>query len=87
MLGPLVAPGSGLTGFLEDYIPYMHKFGKRHDDFVDACTKQNIPDPIINIPSMPPVFLQSLIKDTTGSLGNFYNNMGATPNNPFDGDF
>ena len=59
--GTIVPVGKGeIGGFLDDYGPAWHTTGYYHDAFVGAATRIGIPDVIINIPTIPIVYLFSV---------------------------
>ena len=57
--------------FIEDYVPGMHDFGYIHDGIVRDLRKNNLPDWLVNIPTMP-------IASTASILGNLFGH-GYTP--------
>ena len=63
-----VYPGGGVGGFLDDYGPAWHTTGYYHDALVDAATGMGIPDVIINIPTIPIVYVFSVGVETGNSL-------------------
>ena len=47
---------------LEDYVPAMHRFGMVHDTLVhNLVVGAGIPDPIANIPTMPPAYIAAIV--------------------------
>jgi RHS repeat-associated protein len=63
--GTIVPPGGKIGTAIEKHVASGWEFGKKHDKFVDKAKQCKIPDPIINIPSMVPVYLYSVIKDNS----------------------
>jgi RHS repeat-associated protein len=63
--GTIVPPGGGVGTLIEARVGSGWEFGKKHDEFVGKATQCGIPDLIINIPSMIPVYLYSIAKDLT----------------------
>ena len=60
--GTIVPPGGTISSIIQDNIAYGWQFGYEHDNFVDKYG-QCLPDLIVNIPSMPPVYIYTLIKE------------------------
>lgn len=61
--GTIVTPGGSIGTFIENHVGSGWEFGNKHDAFVDKATRCGVPDPIINVPSMVPVYVYSIIKD------------------------
>ena len=61
--GTIVPPGGTTGTFIEQHVGSGWEFGNKHDQFVDSMTRWGIPDPLINIPSMLPVYLYSIGSD------------------------
>ena len=55
--GTLVEPGEWLGKFIEDYVPAMHTLGIFHDQLVDMGVSVGLPDWLINIPTMPGMYV------------------------------
>jgi RHS repeat-associated protein len=53
----LVRPGEGVGKILEDYVPAMHTLGEFHDALVDMGLELGLPDWLINISTMPGVYI------------------------------
>ena len=49
-------PNQGIFGFIEDYVPFGHNFGKYHDYMNRNLNEIGIPDEIHNIVTMPLAF-------------------------------
>ncbi len=76
---PLVSPGTGIGKFIDDSIPAGHTFGTNHDTFVTFLTGNGLPESVVNIPSMPPVYIFSLgqeVVNVATYLGNNVNVIG-----------
>lgn len=61
--GTIVPPGGKTGTMIENNVGSGWEFGNKHDQFVDKLTDLGIPDPLINIPSMLPVYLYSIGSD------------------------
>jgi hypothetical protein len=61
--GTIIPPGGRMGSGIEKHVGSGGQFGKDHDGFVDGAKKCGIPDPLINIPSMLPVYLYTITKD------------------------
>ncbi len=59
--GTIVEPGGLLGKVIEDNLASGYNFGKAHDKFVGCFPKEL--DPLINIPSMVPIFLGQSVYD------------------------
>lgn len=68
--GTLVRPGKDIGRFLEDYVPAMHTMGKFHDALVDMGLELDWPDLLINIPTMPGVYIIAVEAELLNSLSN-----------------
>ena len=69
--GSLIEPGPKGNGrFLEDYVPAMHTMGTFHDALVDMGLELGLPDLLINIPTMPGVYIIALEAELLNSLSN-----------------
>ena len=56
--------GPGVGSFIDDYVPAGHTFGTNHDAFVELMVDQiGIPDVMVNIPSMPPIYIFSVVQE------------------------
>jgi RHS repeat-associated protein len=67
--GTPVEPGGGVSVFIEQKVPAGYTFGTMHDAFVGAATSIGIPDAVINIPSMIPVYAVALGTEVLRALG------------------
>jgi hypothetical protein len=70
--------------FIEKYVPAGHTFGKNHDFFVDVYVKEiGAPDWLVNIPSMPGIYVMSLVQEIwntpTGILNKIYDTKVPVP--------
>jgi hypothetical protein len=61
--GTIVEPGGAIGTYIEQNVGSGWEFGKNHDRFVDKATACGMPDPVVNIPTMLPVYLYSIAKD------------------------
>ena len=61
--GTVVPSGGRLGTFIQDHVGSGWEFGNNHDQLVGTVTDWGVPDPIINIPSMLPVYLYSIASD------------------------
>ncbi|MCV2218108.1 RHS repeat-associated core domain-containing protein [Thauera sp. Sel9] len=52
----IVPPGGVISDFIERFVPAGYSFGDLHDRFVDEARSFGLPDWLINIPSMPPMY-------------------------------
>lgn len=68
--GTLVRPGKDIGKFLEDYVPAMHTLGRFHDTLVDMGLELGLPDLLINIPTMPGVYIIAVEAELRRSLFN-----------------
>jgi hypothetical protein len=64
----LVAPGKGIGKFIDDYIPAGHTFGTIHDEVVDTLHHGGLPDLMINIPTMPIMYLLAIVAELDNSV-------------------
>jgi len=55
--GTLVEQGKGIVKFIEDYVPAMHTLGTFHDQLVDMGLAVGLPDWLINVPTMPGMYV------------------------------
>jgi RHS repeat-associated protein len=63
-----VAPGKGIGKFIDDYVPAGHTFGSLHDALVDMGLEAGLPDWLINIPTMPGVYVLAVGTEIDNSL-------------------
>ncbi len=63
-------PGKDIGKFLEDYVPAMHTLGRFHDTLVDMGLELGLPDLLINIPTMPGVYIIAVEAELRRSLFN-----------------
>lgn len=61
--GTIVPPGRWIGKVIDDYAPGGHTFGNRHDAFVGKMQDIGVPDFLINIPSMPFVFVEAEVEE------------------------
>ena len=82
---PVVYPGGGVGGFIDKYAPAGHVFGARHDKFVEYATdKLGLPDVLVNIPSMIPMYPMSIVQETINTpVGIFNKILGSQVGVPF----
>lgn len=66
-----VPPGGAISRFIEDRVPAGRTFGDLHDGFVDAATSVGIPDAVVNIPSMIPMYAVAIGTEALRTLGIF----------------
>lgn len=67
--GTIIEPGpNGMGSFIDDYVPAGHTFASMHDNFVGKMTKTGVPDWLVNIPSMVPIYYNAVQKETLNSL-------------------
>jgi len=72
----IVPPGGVVGRFLEDKVPAMHTFGVLHDYFVGYMTeKKNMPDFVVNFPSMPIIYGVAFFYELSNSVGDLINYM------------
>ncbi len=67
--GTPVPPGGTISEFVEQSVPAGYTFGQLHDAFVGVATEAGVPDSMINIPSMLPVFQVAQSVELLRSLG------------------
>jgi hypothetical protein len=60
---------------LEDYVPAMHDLGEFHDAFVGMGLELGLPDWLINIPTMPGVYIIAVEAELYNSLSKMRNKM------------
>lgn len=65
---PLVVPGDSVSQFIENYVPAGRTFGEMHDAFVDMARNAGFPDELVNIPSMPSIYVDAVIVEILRSL-------------------
>ena len=68
---PFVYPGTegpGIGSLIDDYIPAGHTFGLNHDAFVDMMTKGGWSDWMVNVPSMPSIYIYSVHEEINNSI-------------------
>jgi RHS repeat-associated protein len=68
-----VRPGEGIGKFIDDYIPAGHTFGTLHDRLVDIGQEVGLPDWLINIPTMPGMYVLAVGTELDNS---FYKLLG-----------
>lgn len=61
--GTLVPTGGTVGIFIENQVGSGWEFGNNHDEFVGTTTGLGLPDWLMNIPSMPPIYLYSILED------------------------
>lgn len=67
--GTIVEPGPVGNGkYIDDYIPAGHTFASMHDNFVGHVTSIGLPDWLVNIPTMPAVYVYSVLNETLNSI-------------------
>ena len=66
--GTPVPPGGTVSELIERNVPAGYTFGEMHDGFVDAATKAGLPDWLVNIPSMYPMYLTAEIVELLRTL-------------------
>lgn len=60
----LVPTGQGIGKFIDDFVPFGHTFASNHDVIVDfGINKLGLPDILVNIPTMLPVYAVSLVQE------------------------
>jgi len=67
--GSIIEPDTPFSRLLEDYVPAMHTLGVNHDGLLDALGVKpgTLADRLLNIPSMPPVYLYSVGEELLNS--------------------
>ena len=65
----LVWPGSPIGRVIENYVPAGRTFGDLHDSFVGAATNAGLPDLLVNIPSMIPVYGAAIATEVLRTVG------------------
>ncbi len=70
-----VRPGKDIGKFIEDYVPAMHTLAEFHDALVDMGLELGLPDWLINIPTMPGVYIIAVEAELHNSLYNMRNKM------------
>ena len=68
-------PGKDIGRFLEDYVPAMHTLGEFHDPLVDMGLELGLPDWLINIPTVPGVYIIAVEAELHNSLNKMRNRM------------
>lgn len=63
-----VPPGGTVSEFIEKYVPAGYTFGEMHDAFVDAVTGVGLPDWLVNIPSMSPMFMAAQVVEVLRNI-------------------
>ena len=71
-----------MSKFIENKIPAGYSFGANHDGLVGAATGIGLPDWLVNIPSMPFVYIYSVgaeLINTPAYISNRLFNTSFTP--------
>ena len=71
--GTFIEEGKGTGKFIDNYVPAGHTFSTNHDNFVDYAIRNGVPDLIVNIPSMLPIYLYSVGQELLNTPTYFYN--------------
>jgi len=72
--GTIIEPGpTGIGKYIDDYVPAGHTFAKMHDTLVDKGTGVGLPDRLVNIPTMSPVYWYAVRKETQRSIADIIN--------------
>jgi hypothetical protein len=62
--GTIVPPGGRFGTFAENNVGSGYTFADNHDTGVHRLTDEcGLPDPLVNIPTMVPIYFYSIIKD------------------------
>ena len=75
----IVPPGpTGRGRYIDDYVPAGHTFAELHDRFVGLTRDAaGYPDWLVNIPSMPPIYVQAFLTESFNSLFDLLNFLGV----------
>ena len=57
----------GRGRYIDDYVPAGHTFASLHDTFVGIATSEGVPDWLVNIPSMPFLYIGAVGKEALNS--------------------
>jgi hypothetical protein len=63
----VVEPGGIIGGFIDDYVPGGHAFGERHDNLVEQGHALGVPDLIVNVPTMPFTYVETVVDLALGN--------------------
>jgi len=69
--GTLVPPGSIHGKFIENFLPMGHPFALNHDKFVDYARLKGWSDYVVNIPSMVPVYVMTVVNTIYNTASGF----------------
>ena len=58
--GTPVPPGGVVSEIIERYVPAGYTFGEMHDDYVRQALNSGMPELLINIPSMPRMYVAAV---------------------------
>ncbi len=61
--GTIVPPGGTIGGFIENNVGSGRTFGELHDAWVNSLTNAGVPDPLANVPTMLPAYLEAIRRD------------------------
>ena len=76
--------GPGIGSFIDDYVPGGHTFGTNHDALVDYLTTDlGLPDAIVNIPTMVPVYFYSTGQEIINVPFRIYDSIFDANTTPF----
>ncbi|MDT8379657.1 MAG: RHS repeat-associated core domain-containing protein [Desulfotignum sp.] len=64
----IVPTGGRISRFIEYYVPAGYTFGQLHDMFVGNAVAAGLPDQLVNIPSMLPMYQLAQLIETLRSL-------------------
>jgi RHS repeat-associated protein len=78
---PLVPEGGAIGMWIEHNIPAGWTFGHNHDAFVGFATGMGIPDLLANIPSMPALYIFSVMQELFRSLLEYLNELECSKSN------
>ncbi len=75
---PIVSPGKGIGGLIDDRFPAGHTFAVNHDKAVGWLVRSGVPDVLANIPTMLPIYAASLLQEIGNSTVGAFNSVFGT---------
>ncbi len=67
--GTPVPPGGAVSEIIERYVPAGYTFGEMHDNYVGQASNAGMPELLINIPSMPRMYVAAVGVELMRSFG------------------
>lgn len=78
----VAAPGGLILGTVEDVVPFVHTFATNHDYVVGALHEFGVPDWLANGPTMPPIFIFSVVQELLNAPATVANTILGTEITP-----